>query len=61
MAWKAYMILVRKIHGQTGKLSQSHSADFKSTIKKVIKGTMAREEEQEGYGTKGKILVNSIK
>lgn len=43
------------------KLSQSHSADFRSTIRKVIKGTMAREEEQEGYVTKGKILANSIK
>lgn len=41
-------------------ISKSSSADFKSVILKILKRTMAREEEKEGYITKGKILENHI-
>ncbi len=42
-------------------ISKSCSTDFKSVMLKILKRTMAREEEKEGYITKGEILGNSIK
>lgn len=42
-------------------ISKSESIDFKSMMLQVLKRTMMREEETEGYIAKGKILENSIK
>ena len=42
-------------------ISKSCSTDFKSVMVKILKRTMAREEEKEGYIIKGKILENNIR
>ncbi|MBD5467503.1 MAG: hypothetical protein HDR21_05035 [Lachnospiraceae bacterium] len=42
-------------------ISKSCSTDFKSVMLKILKRTMAREEEKEGYVMKGKILEDNIK
>jgi hypothetical protein len=42
-------------------ISKSSSTDFKLVMLKILKCTMAREEEKEGYIIKGKILENNIK
>ena len=42
-------------------ISKSCPADFKSVMLKILKRTMAREEEKEGYVMKGKILEDNIK
>ena len=42
-------------------ISKSCSKDFKSVMLKILKRTMAREEEKEGYVMKGKILEDNIK
>lgn len=41
-------------------LSQSHSTDFKSVLLKVLRETVIREEDREGYHIKAKILEDSI-
>jgi hypothetical protein len=42
-------------------ISKSSSTDFKLVMLKILRCTMAREEEKEGYIIKGKILENNIK
>jgi hypothetical protein len=42
-------------------ISKSSSTDFKLVMLKILKCTMAREDEKEGYIIKGKILENNIK
>lgn len=42
-------------------ISKSCSTDFKSMVLRILKCTMAREEEKEEYTIKGKILENNIK